>query len=162
MSKLKLVRKETPKRGNVKPIAVAKFKTRIIPHYVKVELWADYPQFREGTGTTDENVLASFMPIYWTDPAANTDHVKAHLGTLSFVSGNWTLDTLCHEIQHALIHRMRFLAPDVHVMMNIRHEHYNENAEEAICYQAGEWMQAMFDWLVTVDPKSPYQKSTAA
>lgn len=139
-----------------KPVARKRFRTITPGYHIYMNLWKDYEDFRAVLGV-DADIAACFSPHLWFDEQTEINCVRENLGEIHMVSGNWSLNTLCHEIQHALIHRMRFLAPDYIAMLDMEHARHKPTLEEAIAYQAGEWMETIFNWMNLTDENSPYK-----
>jgi hypothetical protein len=150
---------EMASRGSkVLPLAVGKLPSNTKPYYYKVFLWKNRADYEAGAkpGKLGVTTAMCVTDVYTNDAGEWEIHPK--LGELHFQSGDWDVNTVAHEVLHATLHRMRYVAPYVPAVMNdLAPDHDPEN-EETIAYEHGAWVECCMRWLTNNDPKSLYPK----
>ncbi|HMV65499.1 MAG TPA: hypothetical protein PKA64_01520 [Myxococcota bacterium] len=105
-------------------------------HSVRAILWRSVDALRRALGLGDERSAAAFIPRR-DGPV---------LGDLHFAAGAWDLETVGHEVQHAVQHRIERVGPDRRELAaQLR------GAEEEVATEAGRWVAHVARWLHQVD-----------
>ena len=122
------------------------------PYYFTVVLWDDIESLRDYfdvNGPTDGETLAMtcFEPWHVDDSTGNV-YINPKLGEIHFARDHWSVNIIAHEVQHAIIHRMRLVWPPAHLILLDEYA----DAEEEIAYETGNWTESVFRWLHQQDP----------
>lgn len=130
-----------------------KLRARTRRHYLFAYLWRDRESMRRGTGEGCERTMAmhccaKFSTHYEGEWERAHLKVRPLLGELHFVAGEWTPEIVAHELAHSLLHRLRTGGELLRAVM----EQDPMEAEEAVCYEFGEWAAQVHAWLREVDP----------
>jgi len=125
-------------------------------HYWHVYLWRDREAFMAGTIGNDEKTDGCHCsrPIL-VDPESGEMLPDPKMGEVHFIARTWDMEVVAHELQHAMLHRLRALCPSYKAIL----ERDEIEAEEVICYEFGRWFHGIYKWLWEVDP-SPGWKRT--
>lgn len=129
-------------------------------HYWHVYLWMDRTALDANTIDVGPpgQTLACCIPAKWvTNFKTGQNEVAPMLGEIHFVKGDWCLMVVTHELQHAIIHRMRVITPfawEATAQDPISAGGYRGalNYEELICYEMGRWANDIHAWLLVQDP----------
>jgi len=128
-------------------------------YYWHAYLWADQAALVANThGMEGGDCRACCIPNKWTACYyGGRFEVKPMLGELHFIKDGWNLMIVAHEVQHAIIHRMRVLVPfvnEVAAQDEITGGGYRgaSNTEELICYETGRWTDDLYNWLWDANP----------
>lgn len=132
-------------------VARAIMRSRQKPHYWHIFLWRDKKSFIANTKQTDEHTVACHCcASILVDPESGEILPSKKLGEVHFLAGKWNMEIVSHELQHAIVHRMRCLCPSFNkIDLDI-------NAEEEICYEFGEWLSNTYRWLWEQDKPSSW------
>lgn len=140
------------------PLAHGKLRSRLKPYHYLVYLWGDEESYEEAAGAVGEQTRAVCITDSWVDDNGQA-LVLDKLGEIHFLSGSWDVNTVAHEATHALLQRLRYLAPGPDRVLNEMSPDYDEEDEEVIAYEMGDWVEALLSWLSAQDPASPYPKT---
>jgi len=133
----------------------AKYKLRAgKKNYFHVFLWKDQESFKKNTmGNDVGNIVgcANLSPtiIEFTDKGER-EIVRPKLGEVHFISGKWDTEIVAHELCHALIHRLRMIAPKAGDVVEQK-----DDSEETICYEFGRWVDEVYRLLWKHDTPIP-------
>lgn len=129
-------------------------RSRRRPHYWNIFLWKDKESFAANTTQTDDKTICCHccMPIL-VDPESGELLPGNKLGEVHFIAGKWDMEVVAHELQHAIIHRIRCLCPSLRQILD------DIEAEEEICYEFGKWMNNAYRWLWEHDPSSTWKRA---
>lgn len=149
-------------RSNLKGTLVLKSTEK--PHYYNVYLWNDVRSMYENVYTqeagrtydeigTDNEILGfCVFNTYLYDPEKRLPNPSPLLGEIHFIAGRWDELVVAHELQHAILHRMRVLRPLAReVMKQVKSKVWYGNAEEDICHEYGRWFSKLYRWLWEID-----------
>lgn len=158
-------------------MAKRKDKTKIIaqmrlgasrkPYYFQVFLWDDIKSLRayfhdpaDPEATADTLAMTSFEAWY-VDPDNGSIYINPKLGEIHFARDHWNVNIIAHEVQHAIMHRMRLIWPPAHLLMLDEYA----DAEEEIAYETGHWVAQIHKFCqahnpVTVEFDIPRYTST--
>lgn len=103
---------------------------------VRAILWRSALALRRALGLGDERGAAAFVPRR-DGPV---------LGEMHFAAGTWDLETVGHEVQHAVQHRIERVGPDRRTLSG-----QERGAEEEVATEAGRWVAQVARWLHQVD-----------
>lgn len=129
---------------------------RILPkrksHYFKVYLWESKEAFLQNTIGNDQKTGASccFNPTY-IDFALNDvgkEIILPKLGEVHFVKNSWNIETVVHELTHALLHTIS--------LWPIKFENW---PHEETCYMFGKWVDQIYRELWEVNPGKNWKKN---
>lgn len=139
-------------------MAKRKDKTKIVgmlrlgssrkPYYFQVFLWTDIQALRDYFEVTDETLAMTCFEPWYVDDDTGHVYINPKLGEIHYAVDNWNINVVAHEVQHAIIHRMRLVWPPAHLILL---EEYAD-AEEEIAYETGHWVERVYNWLRTLDP----------
>lgn len=125
-------------------------------YFYELFLWDSIESFANGTHSTPNDTMRGCCITYTSEDLEGNLSVSSCLGSIHFISGRWTLSTLAHEIQHAVLHRLRYLEPGPACVMDESSPTYDYSDEEVIAYEAGDWAEDLMAWLTAADPNTPY------
>lgn len=137
------------------PMAQARLRSNDGEHFWIVYLWPDQQAYERGAQIPAAHTQAACITDTHQDQMGNYG-VLPKLGSIHFVSGSWDLNTVAHECTHAILHRMRYLEPRPAKVLQEMHPAYDQNDEERIAYDAGDWVSEVVRFLSRKDPESPY------
>lgn len=140
-----------------KYVAKGKLPSNNGKNYYHIFLWGTQDDYERAAQVEKQRTLALTITNTY-ESEDGTLSVAPKLGELHFVSGTWDVNTAAHEVQHALIHRMRYLHPTPAMVLNERDPEHDSEDEEVLAYEAGAWVEAVLCWLTRVDDASPYPK----
>ena len=143
------------KRG-IPHIARGKLRSSAGRHYYVVYLWANQKDYEKAADVDKSDTVAMCVTDSYVNEDKTEVEVRPKLGELHFVSGTWCINTVAHECQHAILHRMRYLDPSPALVLDELSDAYDPEGEEVIAYEAGDWVEACMAWLTNNDPASPY------
>jgi len=109
-------------------------------------------------GMNEGETMACCVPAKWiTDFRSGQNNVMPMLGEFHFVKDDWSMLIVAHEVQHAIVHRMRVLTPFAWEAMaqdKISGGGYRGalTYEELLCYEAGRWVNDLYVWLWDFNP----------
>jgi hypothetical protein len=141
------------------PLAQARLISSNPEHFWIVFLWEDQDAYEVGAGVSNSQTLAVCMTEMLQDDMGNYI-VAPKLGSIHFVSGTWSINTVAHEITHAVLHRLRYMEPKPAQVLQEMSPTYDPDDEEVIAYESGDWVEKVMIWLTDSDPKSPYPAGT--
>lgn len=139
-------------------VAKGKLRSSSAKHYFNVLLWGTQDDYERAAEAERGQTVAMCITDTMTDTETGAITVNPKLGEIHFVSGTWCVNTVAHECQHAIIHRMRYLQPGPAKVLNEFAPDHDTNDEEIIAYEAGSWVEACMAWLTNNDPASRYPK----
>lgn len=124
-------------------------KTADKKHYWNLYLWQDNDCLRRNTVNMDKEVLGCHCSVpVLIDPESEDPCPKPKIGELHFIQGVWDVNYVAHELSHALFQRLKFLCPNPNTVL----KEDNMEIEEFYCYEFGDWMQGICNWLYNNDP----------
>ncbi len=137
------------RKDHSKILATYKLTSARKPYYYRVYLWRDMPAMQDYFDDPDPDTLAltCFEPWYIDDTTGNV-YIQPKLGEIHFAVSNWNVNVIAHEVQHAIVHRMRLIWPAAHLIMLDEYA----DAEEEIAYETGNWVERVHTFLWTHDP----------
>lgn len=100
---------------------------------IRAVLWRSVDALRRALGLDG---AAAFVPV--ADGPT--------LGELHFAAGQWDLEVVGHEVQHAVQHRIARLGPERHRLAG-----QDPGAEEEVATEAGRWIASVSRWLHQTD-----------
>lgn len=138
-------------------VAQARMRSSRRPHYWHVFLWRDKAAFIAGThGMEDGLASGCHCPCpTLVDPESGELLPAPKVGEVHFIAGKWDMEVVAHELQHAILHRLRVLCPSPQSIL-VRDE---IEAEEEVCYEFGRWFAHIYRWLWDVDPSPRWQRT---
>lgn len=139
------------------PLCQGKMHSAVRRHYYRIILWANQDDYEVAVSTSGKHSGTTAMCITetWSDED-DVCFVNPKLGEIHFVSGTWDVNTVAHEVQHAVLHRLRYISPGPERVLEEWRPDWDNEDEEAIAYEAGDWVEALLIWLSDNDPESPY------
>lgn len=113
-------------------------------HYFHVFLWKDQESFdnntlgnRPGESRGCVNLAPSIIECIGDK---EREIIRPKLGEIHFISNNWSLEIVAHELCHALVQRLRMLkTPTIQQVIN-----QENSSEEDICYEFGAWVDKIY------------------
>lgn len=125
------------------------------PHYWDVFLWQDSAALVANTIGMDASVSGCHcsLPVL-ADPESGDLLPTPKMGEVHFIKGAWDMEVVAHELQHAIIHRMKMLCPSP--MSFIMQDCIEQ--EEEVCYDFGRWFAHIYRWLWSIDPGDKWEK----
>lgn len=147
--------------------ASIKLKSHWKPHYISVYLWNDslsYSKHQHGSSLNvikkvDAELGCFCSNKYFQDEQTKRLRVNPLLGEIHLMLKKWTTEIVAHELQHAILHRMRVLPPfSREVMKQVKSKIWNGHAEEDVCYDFGKWFEELYRWLWKVDAYGEHTK----
>lgn len=129
-------------------------KSSIKPYYFHVFLWDNQNSFDRNTMDNIPNRSSGCVNLssYIIYPERK---IKPKLGEIHFIKDKWNMEIVAHELQHALIHRIRALeAPAFSEIID-----QCGSSEEDICYEFGEWVNKVYSLLWEFNPGSVWTKT---
>lgn len=135
------------------PVGKGKLKGLYDKHYFVVYLWKTQADYEKAAEVEQPNTIALCVTDTHCEIDTGLKFVEPKLGALHFVSGTWDLNTVAHEVTHAMLHRMRYLHPVSELVMEEDAPDFDPDHEEMIAYQMGAWVEACWDWLNKTDLK---------
>lgn len=134
------------------PIAKGRLDSSEAPFYYSTFLWATQADYERAAGAERGNTKAMCITDTWLCEVTGEAVVHPKLGEIHFVKGNWNLGTIAHEVTHALLHRLRYLAVRPETVIPELTEGYRAANEEILAYEAGHWVESLHAWLSRHDP----------
>jgi hypothetical protein len=141
------------RKDRSKLLGMTKLRSSRKPYYYQVYLWRDIQNLRDHFDIPDDEetlAITCFEP-WFVDTDTGGVYINPKLGELHFAVGNWSLNIVAHEVQHAVVHRMRLLWPPAHLILL---DEYTD-AEEEIAYETGHWVERTYQYLVATDAGGP-------
>lgn len=136
-------------------VAQAIMRSSQKPHYWHVYLWHDRDALIANTIGMDDKTDGCHcsVPIL-VDPESGEPLPGAKMGEIHFIARRWDMEVVAHELQHAIIHRLKFLCPSYQSILD-RDE---IEAEEEVCYEFGRWFAHIYRWLWSIDPSPKWRR----
>lgn len=133
-----------PKRSVAK---TSRLMSSCKPHYFELYLWKERKAMVKALRQAKD--VMAVTHTFWNPHTDDFPQPSADdcLGQIHFARGAWSVEIVSHEVLHAILHRARFLPPTLGHVIETR-----QDLEEVLAYEAGEWTQALFDWLRANDP----------
>lgn len=141
------------------PMAAGRLDSSLPGYHWHVFLWPDQAMYEAAADVRKSGTNAMCCTDTWVDETTGRHFVQDRLGEIHFVSGLWDVNTVAHEVQHAILHRLRNLTPGPQRVIDENAPTYSPEAEEVIAYEAGDWVEALLVWLTNEDPASPYPRN---
>lgn len=88
------------------------------------------------------------------DPESGELLPSPKMGEIHFIAGQWDTEVVAHELQHAILHRLRVLCPSYRAIL----ERDEIEEEEEVCYEFGRWFSNLYRWLWDIDPSSKWRR----
>lgn len=142
----------------LEPIASGVLTSSKAPYEWHVFLWRNQADFIKGANPEKKASRAMCLTDTYLDEDQNPC-VVSKLGEIHFVSGNWTVNTVTHEVIHGLLHRLRYVEPTWEKVIPEFSPEYDISYEETIAYEGGDWVEVLLSWLTENDPESKYPAS---
>lgn len=136
----------------------AKLRSSNRRNYYKLKLWPTQDDYEIAAKVEGADSRAVCLTETTVDDEGNVV-LRPKLGEIHFVSGTWDVNTVAHECTHAVLHRLRYCEPGPRAVLDEFAEDYDQEDEEVIAYEAGDWVEAVLCWLTNNDPASPYPKN---
>jgi len=126
------------------------------PHYWHVFLWRDKEALIAGTkDMEDGKAIGCHCPSSTImDVESGELYPSPKRGEVHFIVGRWNEEIVAHELQHAILHRLRTMLPSYKEILG----QDDINAEEEICYEFGRWFASTWKWLWENDPSSKWKR----
>lgn len=125
--------------------------------YWNVYLFKDAHALYRNTRADDDSdeYLGLHRPMpYSIDCATGKPKPKPLIGEIHLIAGEWNLEIIAHELQHALFHLMRVTAGT-----DILHKDFDDMpAEEVFCYIYGQMLDGLHSQLWKINPPYSYTK----
>lgn len=120
------------------------------PYYYQVYLWRDIKDLKNYAelDPTDDTLAVTCFEPWYVDDSTGQVYINPKLGEIHFAANNWNVNVIAHEVQHAIVHRMRLIWPAAHLIMLDEYA----DAEEEIAYENGNWVERVHTWLWGLDP----------
>jgi hypothetical protein len=129
------------------------------PYYFQVVLWDDIQALKDYFDVDDGTLAMTCFEPWFVDDDTGAVYINPKLGEIHFARDHWNVNVVAHEVQHAIIHRMRLVWPPAHLILL---EEYAD-AEEEIAYEMGNWVERVHTWLWAIDPgvktPTPYHRA---
>lgn len=137
---------------------IAKWKLKSTgKFYFHVFLWADQESFDKNTNGNKPYMSAGCVNLAPTiieiTKNSEREFVRPKLGEIHFIKNKWNIEIVAHELCHALIHRIRMIKPTVKQIIE-----QEGDSEEMICYEFGEWVNAIYNLLWNENPNKKWIK----
>jgi hypothetical protein len=142
------------RKDKTKIIGSIKLHASRKPYYFQVFLWDDIQSLKDHHEVTDDTLAITCFEPWFVDDETGKVYINPKLGEIHFAKDSWNVNVVAHEVQHAIIHRMRLVWPPAHLILL---EEYAD-AEEEIAYETGHWVERVYRWLGTADPTGLYKK----
>jgi len=142
--------------SRIAPLAKGKMRSNNKTHYYLIFLWETQDDYERAAGVTSSGTIALCVTDTYVCEDTGAGRVVPELGALHFVSGSWNVNDVAHEVQHAILHRMRYLDPLPPLVLDELQPSWDQDDEEVIAYEAGAWVESALAWLTNNDPRSPY------
>ena len=149
-------------------LATTTVRSMFAPRYYNhAYLWADVEGLIANSTGSNRNTVGCYVPNTWLEHYRRGNlEVKPKLGELHFVRNRWNEKVICHEVVHAIMHRLRVLVPyfpEALYQEKIPAPGYRgaENCEEIICHEAGHWQGKLHTWLWKVNPYGEHRGNVA-
>lgn len=118
------------------------------PYYYQVYLWDDIQDLKDYFEVDDETLAMTCFEPWYIDDATGSVYINPKLGEIHYARDNWNVNVIAHEVQHAVIHRMRLIWPPAHLILLDEYA----DAEEEIAYETGNWVERVHGFLWQHDP----------
>lgn len=124
-------------------------------YYFHIYLWKNITAYYSNTPhtiypiITKEKIshsLACMLPCTCSS-FNNKTIIPNKLGEIHFIKNKWNIEIIAHELQHAIIHKIRLLPPYFEDILLQK-----DNAEEYICYLFGYMMSSIYTKLYAINP----------
>lgn len=129
------------------------------PYYYQVYLWETIEDLKAYFEVDDDTLAMTSFEPWFVDQSTGQVYINPKLGEIHFAREHWNVNVVAHEVQHAIIHRMRLIWPPAHLIMMDEYA----DAEEEIAYETGNWVERIHTWLWGLDPglhnPKPYQRA---
>lgn len=144
-------------RGKI--VAQMKLPSSRKPYYFQVILWETIDDLKEYFDVDDDTLAMTCFEPWYVDSDTGQVYINPKLGEIHFARDAWNVNVVAHEVQHAIIHRMRLIWPPAHLIMLDEYA----DAEEEIAYEMGNWTERVHSFLWEHDPgvktPTPYQRT---
>lgn len=142
------------RKDKTKIVATMKLTASRKPYYFQVVLWETIDDLKSYFEVDDDTLaMTCFEPWYVDDDTGNV-YINPKLGEIHYARGHWNVNVCVHEVQHAIIHRMRLIWPPAHLILLDEYA----DAEEEIAYETGNWSERVHSFLWENDPGGPTPK----
>jgi hypothetical protein len=121
------------------------------PYYYNIILWNDINHLKdyfEINQPGNETLAMTCFEPWLVDGETGDVYINPKLGELHFARDHWNINVISHEVQHAIIHRMRLIWPPAHLILLDEYV----DAEEEIAYETGNWIEKIHNFLWSNDP----------
>lgn len=138
------------RKDRSKIVDILKLTSSRKPYYFQVYLWSDLKHLREhfDIEPDDETLAMTCFEPWYVDQDTGSVYINPKLGEMHFARDNWSINIVAHEVQHAVIHRMRLIWPPAHLILL---DDYAD-AEEEVAYETGHWVERTHRFLTKHDP----------
>lgn len=141
----------SPTQGE--PVAKGRLDSSEEPFHYLTFLWATQDDYERAAGAERGNTRAMCITDTWLCERTGEAIVRPKLGEIHFVKGSWSVGTIAHEVTHALLHRLRYLAVKPETVIPELSDDYLSANEEILAYEAGNWVESLHAWLSRHDPE---------
>lgn len=121
------------------------------PYYFTVYLWSTIDDLKAYFEVDDDTLAMTCFEPWYVDDDTGSVYINPKLGEIHYAIGHWNVNVAAHEVQHAVIHRMRLIWPPAHLILLDEYA----DAEEEIAYETGNWVERVYDFLNQNDPGGP-------
>lgn len=118
------------------------------PYYFQVILWDTIEDLKEYFEVDDDTLAMTCFEPWYVDSDTGQVFINPKLGEIHYARESWNVNVVAHEVQHAIIHRMRLIWPPAHLIMLDEYA----DAEEEIAYETGNWTERVHTFLWEHDP----------
>lgn len=132
------------------------------PYYFQVFLWETIEDLKEYFEVDDDTLAMTCFEPWYVDSDTGQVFINPKLGEIHYARDAWNVNVVAHEVQHAIIHRMRLIWPPAHLIMLDEYA----DAEEEIAYETGNWTERVHTFLwendppSALDPTKPFQRTS--
>lgn len=133
----------TKRKDRSKIVATMELRSARKPYYFKVFLWQDIEDLRAHFEVEDGTLAMTCFEPWLVDDETGKVYINPKLGEIHFARDHWNVNVIAHEVQHAMIHRMRLIWPPAHLIMLDEYA----DAEEEIAYETGSWVEKTHGFL---------------
>lgn len=142
------------RKDKSKIVGVLRLASSRKPYYFQVYLWSDIKSLRDYFEVSDETLAMTCFEPWYVDDDTGHVYINPKLGEIHYAVGHWNINVVAHEVQHAIIHRMRLVWPPAHLILL---EEYAD-AEEEVAYETGHWVERVYGFLAKHDPAGASRK----
>lgn len=136
------------RKDHSKIVAQLRLPSARKPYYYQVFLWDDIQDLKDYFDVDDDTLAMTCFEPWYVDDDTGSVYINPKLGEIHFARDHWNVNVIAHEVQHAVIHRMRLIWPPAHLILLDEYA----DAEEEIAYETGNWVERVHGFLWSNDP----------